>query len=126
MNCSNHSGNMAIGICIVCGRGLCSDCADDRGRGFACHGDHQDKLAERADLDRRRESLLSASEDQLRQSGVLRRMAALAFLFTLALVALVDFVSPRWDIFALAGGAAAGIAATAFGLRRRPKKGVAA
>ena len=38
MNCFEHPGRPAVGICKNCQRGLCMDCAADVGDGLACKG----------------------------------------------------------------------------------------
>ena len=36
MNCFNHPGVPAVGICKACQKGLCMECAVDLGHGIAC------------------------------------------------------------------------------------------
>lgn len=36
MHCFEHSGEPAIGVCMVCGRGLCRECAVETGSLMAC------------------------------------------------------------------------------------------
>lgn len=45
MNCFNHNHNSAIGVCRVCFRGLCSECATDLGHSISCKGDHEGMAA---------------------------------------------------------------------------------
>ena len=39
MRCFVHHNQEAIGICQVCGKGLCPDCAVDLGYSICCRGD---------------------------------------------------------------------------------------
>ena len=36
MQCYNHSNNCAIGVCTVCGRGLCGECTASSGSVIVC------------------------------------------------------------------------------------------
>ena len=36
MNCFNHPGVPAVGVCKSCQKGLCKECAVDLGHGIAC------------------------------------------------------------------------------------------
>ena len=38
MKCFYHRDRDAVGSCKSCGKGLCSECAVDLGKGLACHG----------------------------------------------------------------------------------------
>ena len=38
MKCFFHQDRDAVGICKSCGRGICSECAFDLGKGIACRG----------------------------------------------------------------------------------------
>ena len=44
MQCYNHDGRSAVGLCKACGKGLCHECAADLGHGLACKGVHEDKV----------------------------------------------------------------------------------
>ena len=46
MNCFNHTEVTAIGICTVCKKGLCKDCATDLDHGLACKNKHEEKANE--------------------------------------------------------------------------------
>ncbi len=41
MQCFTHQDRHAIGICRVCGKGLCTDCAADLGHSLACKNRHE-------------------------------------------------------------------------------------
>lgn len=41
MKCFHHPGLEAVGICKVCGKGLCIGCAADLGHALACKGEHE-------------------------------------------------------------------------------------
>jgi len=43
MNCFNHPKISAVGICKVCNKGLCKECATDLGHGLACKDIHEEK-----------------------------------------------------------------------------------
>ena len=38
MRCFSHQDKEAVGICKSCGKGVCSECAIDLGKGLACRG----------------------------------------------------------------------------------------
>ena len=42
MNCFNHPGVPAVGICKSCQKGLCMECAVDLGHGIACKNHRED------------------------------------------------------------------------------------
>jgi hypothetical protein len=44
MNCFNHTGVPALGICKHCGKGICTDCLADLGFGIACKGKCEDRV----------------------------------------------------------------------------------
>jgi hypothetical protein len=43
MNCFNHPGVPAVGICKACQKGLCKECALDLGHGIACKN-HREEM----------------------------------------------------------------------------------
>ena len=44
MNCFEHDKTEAVGVCKICKKGICRDCAADSGIGIACKGKCTDKL----------------------------------------------------------------------------------
>src|SRR5215813_13799910 len=46
MNCFYHSDRSAVGLCKVCTKGLCLECANDLEVALACRGKHE-QLARR-------------------------------------------------------------------------------
>ena len=45
MNCFNHQSTSSVGVCRICGKGLCHECLTDLGHGIACKDSHEE-LAE--------------------------------------------------------------------------------
>ena len=45
MHCFHHHDAEAIGICKVCNKGLCEQCAADLGHSIACQGRHETEAA---------------------------------------------------------------------------------
>lgn len=41
MNCFNHEDTASVGICKVCGKGLCPECITDLGHSIACKDKHE-------------------------------------------------------------------------------------
>jgi hypothetical protein len=50
MHCYNHPTQSAIGVCKVCGKGLCNECAADLGHSLACKSHHEALAADMAAL----------------------------------------------------------------------------
>ena len=44
MQCFNHPGTAAVGMCKHCYKGLCASCATDLGFGLACRGEHEEQV----------------------------------------------------------------------------------
>lgn len=44
MECYNHPGKPAVGICRACEKGLCRDCFNDTGQGGACRNQCEEKV----------------------------------------------------------------------------------
>lgn len=44
MQCFNHHGTAAVGMCKHCCKGLCTACATDLGHGLACHDLHETQV----------------------------------------------------------------------------------
>jgi hypothetical protein len=47
MHCFTHHDQEAVGICCVCGKGLCPDCAVDLGYAISCRGACEHEAQER-------------------------------------------------------------------------------
>lgn len=45
MQCFNHHGSAAVGMCKHCCKGLCPACATDMGYGLACRDVHEEQVA---------------------------------------------------------------------------------
>lgn len=46
MDCFQHAGTAAIGLCKHCAKGLCPACAADLGFGLACRGSHEAEVSD--------------------------------------------------------------------------------
>jgi hypothetical protein len=44
MKCYEHAIEVAVGVCLSCGRGLCRDCAALVGRRLTCHGQCEERV----------------------------------------------------------------------------------
>lgn len=82
MNCYQHRDNTAHGICKVCGRGVCFDCAAEVGHSLACKNLHEEQAAALHRLTVRSTVLLKVSRKA--------RFLAPAFLFVFGLVTLAE------------------------------------
>lgn len=81
MNCFKHPHNSALGICRVCGKGLCPECVVDLGHSLACQGAHEaDAVALKA-LTLRSTKLLKASRTSRFLAPVFIAIFGLVFLW---------------------------------------------
>ncbi len=62
MNCFNCANTPASGICKVCNKGLCHECAKDLGYGIACKGEHEHKAAQIEAMMERSLKVMSATQ----------------------------------------------------------------
>jgi hypothetical protein len=65
MNCFNHPHSSATGICRVCCRGLCTECAVDLGHSLACKGEHEQGAAAINALNLRSTKLLKVTRKSM-------------------------------------------------------------
>lgn len=110
MRCARHPDREAVGLCRVCLRGLCSECAADFGSALVCRGIHEEPLAGlKAEEDRRMLLAAIADRGSSRRRAVRSVGRAVWFVATgLALVATatIEPILTPWVIgvaFTLAG-----------------------
>lgn len=110
MHCARHPDREAVGLCRVCLRGVCADCAVDFGTGFACRGVHEEAFGRRRAAEDRRLLLADIADRSFARRRVILPVArAVWFVVSgLALMgaALIDPVLTPWVIgaaFTLAG-----------------------
>ena len=85
MRCFVHHDQEAVGVCCVCGKGLCPDCAVDLGRAISCRGAcEQQARATQAQFSARamHEQLARSSAALSQQSQTLLRISKRARLIT--------------------------------------------
>jgi hypothetical protein len=85
MRCFTHHDREAVGICCVCGKGLCPDCAVDLGHAICCRGAcEQQARAGQAPFKMRdmHEQLMRNRDILSQQSQALLRISRRALLLT--------------------------------------------
>lgn len=80
MNCFNHPHSSAVGICRVCCRGVCSECAVDLGHSLACNGTHEDDASAINALALRSTKLLKATRKSMFVAPIFFGVCGLVFL----------------------------------------------
>jgi len=80
MNCFNHPNSSALGICRVCCRGVCAECAVDLGHSLACKGAHEDAAAAINALSLRSTKLLKVTRKSMFLGPLFFAICGLVFL----------------------------------------------
>jgi hypothetical protein len=76
MRCFYHHEKEAVGTCKSCGKGLCSDCAVDLGKGLACRGHCEEDAKAVIQLIDRNIKLTARTESVLQTGSRVRSSAA--------------------------------------------------
>jgi len=105
MNCFYHSDQNALGVCKVCTKGLCRECASDLEVALACRGKHEEQ-AQRI------------SQAQLR-AGVAGSMLPLILVVMGLLFASWGMLSQPFSLFTMIFGVGLIVLAMAFMIRGR-------
>lgn len=114
MHCYTHQDQTAIGICKVCGKGLCINCAADLGESLACANQHETTAAEITAMVRQSIKVQSTAKKSI-------VMGPLFFTFLGACFVALGFMdnSRAATIFMLMGGAFVVFGLTLFLVNRR-------
>lgn len=74
MQCYRHREAAAVGVCSICGRGLCPDCASEREYALACKGVHEEAVdrmtAHTVRSVENYDQVMSAANRQTRAQGI--------------------------------------------------------
>lgn len=79
MNCFNHSGQPAIGICKSCGKGLCRECIAEIPDGLACKNSCEDRAMLINRIIDSNKQVLSAANNQVRSGTFFMILSGLIF-----------------------------------------------
>src|ERR1043166_3474197 len=82
MRCFYHQDKDAVGSCKSCGKGLCSECAVDLGRGLACRGRCESDVQAVISLIDRNIQLQPTTTRLIQAGGSARVAGSLFFLVT--------------------------------------------
>jgi hypothetical protein len=104
MKCHHHLDRDAIGICMACERGVCTECANDMERALACTGRCEPEVRRLLDMrdwgfaqPSRQVKILSYTQSNMRRSG--------AFLMVVGICVIVlGFWTNKVQTFAALGG----------------------
>ena len=95
MHCFYHQQEEAVGSCKSCGKGLCSECAADLGKGLACRGRCEDDVRAVIELVERNIRLQPTTTRLIQAGGGLRLAGSLFFLLTGAVFLFRGLTSER-------------------------------
>jgi hypothetical protein len=65
MNCFNHLHSSAVGICRVCSRGLCLECAVDLSHSLSCKGEHEERASNANEVSLRSIKILKVTKKSM-------------------------------------------------------------
>lgn len=104
MRCFDHRDSEAVGLCKSCGKGVCSACALDLGKGLACKGRCEEDVRALIGLIDRNIKLSPTTSRLIEASGSARTAGALFLLVCGAVFLVFGLLSHRrFDFAAILG-----------------------
>ncbi len=104
MRCFYHQDKEAVGSCRSCGKGLCSECALDLGKGLACRSRCEEDVRAVIQLVERNIKMEPAASRLIQAGGSARLAAALFYLVCGGTFFFFGFLNDERFIFAMVLG----------------------